>query len=167
MVNFAKNIDLNKISNRIDKREYIELEYLAQSDYDKTKNSYIIDYNLNKSADFTWYQKVYSKNVISDLNKYLGANFDTDLSKKIDISKYDIFISYGRKLKKLYFDNFKIYNQYRLVVPVFEKEYYGDKIFLYKSNKKYNIIDNDYWTNELWDFNVDGNIRYEEETSSK
>lgn len=155
------NKDINE--EKVEGRSYIKLKYLGKSKYDKKNNVYIEDYNLEKNSEFTWYAKCYGENVLENLDKGYGTNFVNTIEDEIDTSKQDVFISFGRKLNKLYFDDFKVHGEYYLALPVFDKEYYGDEIFLYVAEEKYNLIDNEYWTNELYDFNVNGNIRYKEE----
>jgi hypothetical protein len=146
-------------------RRYIELNYISEHDY--TKNFYHDDYNLPKDCEFTWWEHYSNYGWTNVVEDYYGVSFDKNFEKTFDMSKVDVVISFGRKLDKLYYDEKyhydKLNNGLILAVPVFKKEYRKNKIYVYTTNRKYDIFDNEYWTNEMSEFNVEGKVRFNEE----
>lgn len=152
-------------------RRYIELNYI--SEYDYTKNFYHDDYNLPKDCEFTWWEHYNGKDWMNAVENKHGVSFNEsfkkNFNKSFDMSKVDVIISFGRKLNKIYYDEKyyydKFYNPLILAVPVFEKEYTKNKIYVYTTNRNYSIFNNEYWTDEMSEFNRYGKVRFKEEAS--
>lgn len=146
-------------------RKYIKLNYI--SDYHYTKNFYHAEYNLPQDCEFTWWEHYTNYGWTDIIENYHGVKFDKNFEDKFDMSKVDIIVSFGRKLNMLYYDQKyyydKLYNGLILAVPVFEKDYGKNKLYLYTTDKKYEIFNNEYWTNEMSKFNLEGKVRFEEE----
>lgn len=155
--------DLNK--NSKNNRTYIKLEYLGKSKY--TTDEYTTTYNFDKDCEFTWFRECWeSENSLKILDEEYGTSFSEsiNLSGK-DFENSDFYISFGRKLDKLYYDDYKIWDYYYLAIPVFKKDYCKNTMFLYKTDKKSNLpfMENEYWTDEMQKFNIDGDVRYKED----
>ena len=77
------------------------------------------------------------------------------------------YISFGRKLDKLYYDDYKIWDYYYLAIPWYSKRTYCKKynVSSIKTDKKSNLpfMENEYWTDEMQKFNIDGDVRYKED----
>lgn len=150
-------------------RKYIKFTYITESDY--TNIDYYQDYNFPDNCEFTWWWHFPAGGAdsVKFIDDTFGTRFDKKLGDSIDKSKVDVIISFGRKLKTLYYDK-KIYpngsGSYAkgmiIAVPVFEKEY-AHKIYLYVTDKKYNIYPEEFWGDDITQFNRYGNVRFEEE----
>lgn len=150
------------------RRRYITFTYITESDY--TNLDYYDDYNFPDDCEFTWWWHLPAKSpdIITNIDENFGTTFKElldNMDYTIDENKVDIIISFGRKLKTIYSDE-KIYydrGKYMLdCIPVFEKEY-SPKIYLYVTDKKYDIYPAEFWGDDIVQFNRYGNVRFEEE----
>lgn len=153
-------------------RRYINFTYITESNY--TNLDYFADYNFPNN-DFTWWwhfpanEPMSNTNTIKVIDRMFGTTFENKLKEEINQSRYDIIISFGRKLKMIYYDrtinpNGKgAYSKKMIIaVPVFEKKY-EHKIYLYITDKKYNIYPEEFSSDDIEQFNRYGNIRFNEE----
>lgn len=153
-------------------RKYIKFTYICESNY--TNLDYFDDYDFPDNCEFTWWWDFPLESVdsIEFIDEKFGTKFKERLENMnytIDKNKQDIIISFGRKLKTIYYDetinpNGKGRYSHRMIigVPVFEKEY-SPKIYLYTIDKKYNIYPMEFWGDDIIQFNRYGNVRFEEE----
>ena len=149
-------------------RKYIDFIYVTESDY--TNLDYFESYNFPDNCEFTWWWHFPSQDVdsIAFIDETFGTKFKETLDYTIDKSKVDIIISFGRKLKTIYYDpelfppRWMVNNGMVRVTPVFEKEY-NHKIYLYVTDKKYNIYPAEFWGDDIIQFNRYGNVCFEEE----
>lgn len=153
-------------------RKYIKFTYITESEY--TNLDYFNDYKFKDNCEFTWWWYFPSGGAdsVTFIDNTFGTRFKEKLrysSYSIDKSKVDIIISFGRKLKTIYYDQ-KVHpngsGRYAkgmiIAIPVFEKEY-SHKIYLYVTDKKYNIYPEEFANDDIIDFNRYGNVRFEEE----
>lgn len=153
-------------------RKYVKFTYVTESDY--TNLDYYKVYNFPDNCKFTWWWYFPSEDAdsITFIDEIFGTRFKElldYLDYTIDKNKVDIIISFGRKLKTIYYDE-KVYPNGRgryakgmiTAVPVFEKEYLP-KIYLYVTDKKYNIYPAEFWGDDIIQFNYYGDVRFEEE----
>lgn len=158
-------------------RRYIKLIYIEESDYTKV-NEGIALHDLPNDCQLTWFGYYPNANIntIKAINETYGTTFDESIfdinssfssSYNGDMSKASCFISIGRKLKMLYYGSERYatgsYYDEILPVPVFEKKY-DHKIYLYITDKKYHMMAEPELLGEYMEqFNVDGDIPFEEE----
>lgn len=153
----------------INLRRYVNFTYIAESEY--TNLDYFDDYNFPDDCQFTWWWHFPSETAgtIEFIDEKFGTKFNEKLDYNIDVSKVDIIISFGRKLKTIYYDE-KIFTNGEgyyskdmiIAVPVFEEEY-EPKIYLYVTDKKYKIYPAEFANNDIENFNRYGKVRFNEE----
>lgn len=157
-------------------RRYINLEYIAESSYDKVDNEGIELFQLPEDCQLTWfgYYPQFDIETINAINEEYGTNFDKSIitlanetlekgNKEVEIS---CFVSIGRKLKLVYYDSERYstgsYDDEILPCPVFEREY-AHKIYLYVTDKTYHMMGEPELLGEyLEQFNIAGDIPFEE-----
>lgn len=159
-------------------RKHIKLIYIAEAHYDDI--SRYAKYGFKAEYPFTWWEHFSSddkEDIIEFIDKTYGTRFgdkwelNIDMIRQdmddIDMDKQDIIISIGRKLKSVYYDE-KIYPDGKdkegmiIAVPVFEG--YGTcEIYMYVTDKKYNIYPPELANDDIIEFNRFGNVRFEEE----
>lgn len=148
----------------INSRKYLKFSYIGESDY--TTLDFYADDNLTDDCESTWWEYFVKEDedTIKLINDLYGANFSNEILNYTD-RKGNFIISFGRKLKMIYYDKKSDkgvdYDERRIIgVPVFEKEY-NKKIYIYGTEKKYNIFPPEFANDDYSKFNWYGNVRYE------
>lgn len=148
----------------LNSRRYLKFNYIGESDY--TTLDYYSDVNLTDDCEFTWWEyfEDEDEHTIEVINDFYGANFSNEILNYTD-RKGDFIISFGRKLKMIYYDKKSDkgvgYDERLIIgVPVFEKEY-NKKIYIYSTEKKYNVYPPEFANDDYYKFNWDGDVRYE------
>ena len=157
-------------NNNSTKRVFIELEY-----FDTIENVDLSGWlreariSENENPEFTWWvycgipeNYTIASGFISVEGRYRA--FEYSVPEHIDRTKKAFIASFGRKLKHLYYDDVyaepeewgKAYH----ARPVFEKEYSHETVYLYLIDK-IKLVDNEFYDNDMWDFNEKGLIPFE------
>lgn len=151
-------------------RKYLEFTYITESDY--TNLDYFAHYNFPKDCEFTWWWDFPypSVDTIKFINDTFGTKFSEEIADGINIEEHNFIISFGRKLKMIYYDETmepqskkgRYAKSMIIAVPVFEEDY-NHKIYLYITDKYYNIYPEEFISDDIINFNMYGDVRYEEE----
>jgi len=155
-----ETVNINTSEGEQPKRLFIELEYLESiENADYTEFYYFND--LNENAEFTWWERVYTNQKKESISNY----FEFIVPEYIDITQKDFIVSYGRKLKYLYYEDEYIPEglwdaEHYLASPVFEREYKRGTAHIYLIDKV-KLGDNEFLTFDMYEFNEKGNIPFE------
>jgi hypothetical protein len=171
--NTVINDDALKVEETEDdgsKRVFIDLEYLGVVE-DVDLSAWYTYYFINESTEFTWWVKLsipesYIVSDIYNINWDTYKVFDFHVPQEIDRTQKDVIVSYGRKLRYLYYDFSDIGAE--TVVgsegcygrPVFEREYSHNTAYIYLIDK-IQLKDNEMYGTDLEDFNEKGIIPFE------
>ena len=128
--------DETKNSEKEVERSFIELTYLMSMD-DAWYRMRNLAHNVLFYKEFTWWNH-YS---VDDIG-HLIWGYDFDPSEYVDMTKYDLIISFGHKLKYLYYYKDDYYEgfygseeNYYQAYPVFEGDYIHRSAYVYIIDK--------------------------------
>ena len=111
-------------------RIFIELTYIESLDNVLYRMTNILT-ALSRQDEFTWWNHyTIGNNCIVDYTDHLSEYYNFVLPDDIDMTKHDLIISFGRKLKYLYYyeDDYTVNAAYKKedgyrARPIFEEEY--------------------------------------------
>lgn len=141
-----------------DERVFIDLSYL-ESVYDISYKMRYTALDLYPDEEFTWWNYY-------TVDEFLSSEYyDDHFSSELDRGRNDIIISFGRKLKYLYYyekdylsDSIWQFEGYR-ARPVFESDYLQNSAYIYLINKT-NLVDSELASDDMSSF-LEGNIPFE------
>jgi hypothetical protein len=155
--NTVINDDAAKVEETEDngsKRVFIDLEYLGTVEDVDLSAWYRLPY-INEDTEFTWW---YHSSIPED--RIISYEFNFIVPAEIDRTQKDVIVSYGRKLRYLYYEDMCDWRNAYHGRPVFEREYSHNNAYIYLIDK-IRLIDNEFYDNDLWDFNEKGIIPFE------
>lgn len=152
--------ELNSNLPNEDKRVFIDLSYL-ESVYNISYKMRYTALDLHPDEEFTWWNYYTVDEFLS--SNYCDDHFSSEL--ELDSERNDIIISFGRKLKYLYYyekdyltDSTWKLEGYR-ARPVFESDYLHNSAYIYLINKT-NLVDSELASDDMNSF-LEGNIPFE------
>ena len=152
--------ELNSNLPNEDERVFIDLSYL-ESVYNISYKMRYTALDLHPDEDFTWWNYYTVDEFLS--SNYCNDRFSSEL--ELDSKRNDIIISFGRKLKYLYYyekdyltDSTWKLEGYR-ARPVFESDYLHNSAYIYLINKT-NLADSELASDDMNSF-LEGNIPFE------
>jgi len=140
----------------------VDLDYLGSVKHTTYNELHYSNYPyIDENTEFTWWVHLQLTNDFTK-NKYI----DFDLPDDIDRSKKDIIVSYGRKLRYLYYENTYVpvalwgWDEHYQAEPVFERKYEKDSAHVYLVDK-IKLVDNEFLSFDMSEFNKEGNVPFE------
>jgi hypothetical protein len=153
------------------KRVFIELEYLGSVEDIDLSGWFIFGDFMNENVEFTWWRclTIPRDKKISDtliLGHDVYTSFEFYLPDNTDIRKKDVIVSYGRKLKYLYYEGMDSKGMGYYARPVFERDFKEDTAHVYLIDKvdltdKIRLTDNSFYGDDFYNFNEYGLIPFE------
>lgn len=142
--------EFDEVELKLLERTFIGLEYLDCVENADLSLWYDWYDFLKEGAEFTWWtQPSYPERLLTN---YDFTNVDTTDKK--------VIISYGRKLKYLYYESWDEVLEGYYARPVFEREYNDKVAHIYLIDKML-FVDDEYYEDDLFELNVKGNIPFE------
>ena len=136
----------------------LDLKYVCSVQYSNL--DYLEEYTYSKN-EFTYWIHCNDLNYISYFEIF-GADVPADLAECVNGKT--VIISFNRKLKFLFHDNslhgWTEYESYYHGRPVFQRKYENDMLHIYVTDK-IALIDNEFYDNDLSNFNLDGDVPYD------
>jgi hypothetical protein len=152
--------DNNGSVENTSRRSFIELEYVGSVENTWAREIYgdltpSGAYYYFDNTTFTWWSP-WIIPVESTISEYFGLNTPTE----IDRTEKDLVISFGRKLRYLYYEGLDHHGYSYLAHPVFEREHHENSVHIYLIDR-IPLAENEWATTDMSDFNQMGNIPYE------
>ena len=161
-----RNVNDETEHGKMEKKVFIDLEYLTCVEDFDLSDWYGYSY-IDEDTEFTWWERR-ALQIDGDLSGSFKINdevYKFDLPENIDTAaEKDCIISYGRKLKYLYYyTDIYVYEngpEGYYARPVFEREYNGKVAYIYLIDR-IKLTDNEFYGKDLREFNEKGNIPFE------